>query len=152
MILYIAIERGRNLNFEKKIQNKVKFVMLKKQKSEKWSDFSLRSFKLFPPEQQLFAIQAIKLSCPQEIREELVVMIKKNPETWWVKQHHGLGRDIRNYLRKYCCLDENLPDEKGNWDDFYVGVVEVAVKEGIYHKLTEKEQKYLHGGKENENV
>lgn len=52
-------------------------------------------------------------------------MMQENPETWWAESHFGWGMSIRNMFRQTVCLDKDLPS--GNWDDYYIGIVEEAV-------------------------
>lgn len=56
------------------------------------------------------------------IREEYM----KLGEDWFAKYHNHWGMFIRNQLRKECGIEDGLlPSE--NWDDYYVGCVEIAV-------------------------
>ena len=48
----------------------------------------------------------------------------KDPKTWWAIAHHWWGMGIRNSLRDSVCSDSELPS--GNWDDYYVPLVEMA--------------------------
>ena len=41
--------------------------------------------------------------------------------------HHGWGTWVRNCIRQAGFLDDLTPD--GNWDDYYVGLVQLAVEE-----------------------
>jgi uncharacterized LabA/DUF88 family protein len=50
---------------------------------------------------------------------------ENDPETWWAEQHFYWGMDMRNLLRKNVCLDNELPT--GNWDDYYVQMIELTV-------------------------
>lgn len=54
------------------------------------------------------------------IREDF----EKDSDTWWAISHFNWGMRIRNRLRDNVCLDNKLPS--GNWDDYYVILVEKA--------------------------
>lgn len=56
----------------------------------------------------------------QEIRDRW----ESDPETWWALYHFGWGMSVRNFFRSYV-VDQELPS--GNWDDYYIPVIEVAV-------------------------
>ena len=64
--------------------------------------------------------ELITIADATKIREEY----KKDPNTWWAAYHHGWGTAIRNHLRDKVCLDDQLPS--GNWDDYYIRLVEKA--------------------------
>lgn len=55
--------------------------------------------------------------------------ILQNPTDWWAKDmyHFRGGMVVRNLLRSGVgILDDELPS--GNWDDYYIMVIEQAVK------------------------
>ena len=51
--------------------------------------------------------------------------IKSDPIHWASLYHFNSGMEIRNLLRDKVCLDDVLPS--GNWDDYYVCLIECAV-------------------------
>lgn len=60
------------------------------------------------------------------IRNQIVSAMAHDPDGWWTPYHHRWGTAIRNLLR-----DQGFTDEKlgGNLDDFYIGLVEEAMRE-----------------------
>lgn len=45
-------------------------------------------------------------------------------ESWFIEHHFRMGMNIRNLLREEILSDHKLPT--GNWDDYYVELVEIA--------------------------
>lgn len=67
----------------------------------------------------------IKSKLNPEIVRDITSAWKADPKTWWAAWHHGWGTGVRNDLRDNVCRDDELPS--GNWDDYYVQLVEIAV-------------------------
>lgn len=59
-----------------------------------------------------------------DLKEDVVRLHKRDPETWWASSHFTWGMQIRNLLRDNVCLDNKLPS--GNWDDYYIQIVEIV--------------------------
>jgi hypothetical protein len=56
--------------------------------------------------------------------EETRELYKEDPVHWISLYHFTTGMAIRNLLRDKVCRDSKLPS--GNWDDYYVQLVEIA--------------------------
>ena len=59
-----------------------------------------------------------------EFFTESIKLYEENPDDWMVPYHFHTGMHIRNTLRKQV-KDSELPS--GNWDDYYVAVLEIAM-------------------------
>jgi hypothetical protein len=102
------------------------------------------NFRYLPQEVRVRAVEALRLAIPEREQLQFAEMIRANPATWWAKDrfHFDGGMAIRNFLRTGVgILDKDLPGgpDRG-WDDYYVGLIEVAVREGAYHRLKPEEQ------------
>lgn len=77
----------------------------------------------------LKAVEVLTNDFAEGDKKFLVNLYKSTPsETkaqWFIEYHHYDGMAIRNLLRRNGLLDEQLPS--GNWDDYYVQVMEVAI-------------------------
>jgi hypothetical protein len=58
-------------------------------------------------------------------RAALRAAVEEDPQTWWALEHFNFGMSIRNQLRQAGYKDDQLPS--GNWDDYYVPILEAAV-------------------------
>lgn len=75
--------------------------------------------------------------------EKIVQEIKENPQEWSVSYHSTWGMMIKNHIRENIRVtDAMLPptlhldgELYSDMDDYYIGIVEVAVKAGIYNLL-----------------
>jgi hypothetical protein len=120
-----------------------------------WTEWNLNAFRALPVELRKQAVNIIRkaFDIDNESRQtsEIVIgYIKSDTSQWWAGYHHGWGTAIRNLLREEGITDDKLPFFKygypseeqpsGNWDDYYIAIVEVAFKEGTYHSLTEEEK------------
>lgn len=64
---------------------------------------------------------------PEDLRK-LRAEIENDPDEWWIRYHNGWGRAVRNYLRISGGIrDAKLPT--GNWDDYYIDVIEEALRQ-----------------------
>jgi len=68
---------------------------------------------------------AIRKALREEDIKEIQKAIEKSPIHWASQYHFNFGMKIRNLLRDKVCLDDKLPS--GNWDDYYVYLIECAV-------------------------
>lgn len=59
-----------------------------------------------------------------DVLEEVRELHGDDPISWASPYHHFWGMGIRNLLRQEGFKDAELPS--GNWDDYYVAVVEYA--------------------------
>lgn len=72
------------------------------------------------------AVAKLQATLTKDDVEALRELHEGNPATWWAQygwHFHG-GMSVRNVLRE-AVADAELPS--GNWDDFYVPVLEVAL-------------------------
>ena len=70
------------------------------------------------------AVQALKLIFSEVVILEIRKAHEEDSDAWWAANHFSWGMNVRNFLREQVCLDEDLPS--GNWDDYYVPIVEIA--------------------------
>ena len=62
----------------------------------------------------------------EELKMEIRSQIdEKGLINWALPHHFGWGMGVRNKFRSHNLLDHSLPS--GNWDDYYVIVVEYAL-------------------------
>ena len=85
---------------------------------EKWAELS--------DDVKTKAIAIIQAGFTEELKEEIRGMIRNDPNNWIGMHHHGWGTGVRNLLREKGLPDNLTPD--GNWDDYYIMVVEEALK------------------------
>jgi hypothetical protein len=85
---------------------------------EKWAELS--------DDVKTKAVAIIQAEFTEDLKEEIRGMIRNDPNDWCSLYHHGWGTGVRNLLREKGLTDDMTPD--GNWDDYYVMVVEEAVK------------------------
>ena len=85
---------------------------------EKWAELS--------DDVKTKAIAIIQAEFTEELKEEIRGMIWNDPNNWIGMHHHGWGTGVRNLLREKGLPDNLTPD--GNWDDYYIMVVEEALK------------------------
>jgi len=71
------------------------------------------------------AIRVIREEIPTIVQDQIRMAILSDPDEWSVPYHFGWGMGVRNLLREKGILDNELPS--GNWDDYYVAVVEDAL-------------------------
>lgn len=117
-----------------------------------WPKLTLESFRRLPIDMRIALVDHVRKLYDEnddarQAADEIRELIKKAPGDWVSPYHHGWGTGIRNYMRELYTDDElpNTPydDDRGefkNYDDYYIGIVEVALKEGIYHMLNDKEK------------
>jgi hypothetical protein len=72
------------------------------------------------------AIETLKSNINNIGRNQIRMVIKADRINWGSPHHFSWGMGIRNLLRKNVCLDGDLPS--GNWDDYYIRLVEKAVE------------------------
>lgn len=85
---------------------------------EKWAELS--------DDVKRDAIACLRSHFTEELKQDIRNLIKNDPNEWISSYHHGWGTGVRNLLRENGLTDDLTPD--GNWDDYYVMVVEEAVK------------------------
>lgn len=79
------------------------------------------------PKDFLFgAVNFLKNDLSHDEKHIILERYKEKGLIDWIEgEHHGWGMSIRNALRTEGFTDDQLPD--GNWDDYYIQVVEIAV-------------------------
>lgn len=100
-----------------------------------WPEFNDQQWGLLEPSMRTKAAQIVRDYLGEGGVKTLKDAYDKDPETWWaVGGWHNLGgMNVRNALRDGGILDKDLPDNplvgenSGNWDDFYLPVVEAAI-------------------------
>lgn len=99
----------------------------------------IQEFLILPEAIREKALKILKEHIPADQQEKLKEMIIANPNGWFTKIHFWGGMAIRNLLRKEGLTDDLLPvyNSMQNWDGHYVSLVEILVKEGCYHDLSE---------------
>lgn len=70
------------------------------------------------------SVEYLKSIFTETTKNDIFMYHRRDPKTWWASSHFGWGMRIRNLLRDNVCTDEKLPS--GNWDDYYIQVVEIA--------------------------
>jgi hypothetical protein len=83
------------------------------------------SWQELPLDIKLKAKEVILSKLTSKDKRFLKSAIKSNPEDWWSAIHFNWGMYIRNQLRVFVCLDNQLPTE--NWDDYYAECIEFAL-------------------------
>lgn len=86
-----------------------------------------------PDELRQRAVAHLHAELPEEFFDGVRDAHTKDPEHWWTLWHMGQGMSIRNLLREEI-RDDELPAnvwageqmDVGNWDDYYIEVVEEA--------------------------
>lgn len=71
------------------------------------------------------AINYLSENFSLEIKRQIYDLYSNDPDGWYIPYHFDWGMNVRNMLRGEGFKDEYLPT--GNWDDYYVEVVEKAV-------------------------
>jgi len=77
------------------------------------------------------AIKAVNKFIPKKDKKMIIEAVRKNKYNWSSPYHFQWGMWCRNQFREHVCSDNKLPT--GNWDDYYVPLVELALgirKEG----------------------
>lgn len=78
------------------------------------------------------AVDHIRKTLSQQMIETIQKTIDKDGlHEWAIPYHMSFGMVIRNQLRK----DAKIPDQllpSGNWDDYYISILEVAVGKQYY--------------------
>ena len=87
--------------------------------------FHQERFNELSPELILKCVAHIKHHLPETTIFDIQDQIKKDPIYWCSVHHFGWGMAMRNLLRDVV-KDDELPS--GNWDDYYVKIIEEAVK------------------------
>ncbi len=78
------------------------------------------------PEIKIKAMAAIRVALNQQTKDNVKKLFWMDPLGWSISFHFGWGMAIRNKIRELTgVLDDQLPS--GNWDDYYVAVVEAAL-------------------------
>ena len=78
-----------------------------------------------PPELMRQAINRLREDPNFTIESrELVELYEENRTGWYIPFHFSWGVSVRNWLRE-SISDDMLPT--GNWDDYYVEVIECAI-------------------------
>jgi len=91
----------------------------------KWAAYKDEKLKEMDPLLLDNAVKFLSRELPEDAKQEIREMHEKDPLHWSGPYHFSWGMGVRNALRKYGLKDDLLPE--GNWDDYYVPVVEVAV-------------------------
>jgi hypothetical protein len=78
-----------------------------------------------PKEFLVKCVEFLKNEIQEETKDEIYKAYQDNGLNWIGVGHFHFGMYIRNKLRSAGFLDECLPD--GNWDDYYIQVLEDAV-------------------------
>lgn len=66
---------------------------------------------------------------PEDAKEEVAKRYAQFGKHAWIYEdmaHFGFGMGVRNLLREQGLTDDMLPN--GNWDDYYVSLIEHALK------------------------
>ena len=71
------------------------------------------------------AIRAVNKFIPKKDKELIIEAVNKNKYNWSSPYHFQWGMWCRNQFREHVCSDDELPT--GNWDDYYVPLVELAL-------------------------
>ena len=92
------------------------------------SDSYTVSYEIPPldPEYKQKVVEALRNSLKAESAVAIQKLIAEDPDGWWVPYHFTAGMAIRNHIRDLGFVDKELPT--GNWDDYYVEILEEAVK------------------------
>ena len=94
------------------------------------------------------SVAAMREAIPDGAEKDAIrELIDADPDGWIWEHHFFMGMQARNALRRAGVKDDELPPSisdcnKGdrNWDDYYVGVMEVALRSGIWSQLTDEER------------
>lgn len=109
-----------------------------------WPQRHLESCLTLSPEIRKKCVEAFRAELNDSATQDFQARIRHDPATWWAAGHMFWGMSVRNFFRTECKVpDDLLPDFQGggqNWDHHYIGIVEVAVKAGIYDLLPEDQR------------
>ena len=94
---------------------------------QEWIEINQKRWQEMPANLRERAVAFLQKELSSEDKDWLRNTMKEHGTLWWCEGcwHFGGGMCIRNLLRKGVCLDGELPS--GNWDDYYIPVVEAAV-------------------------
>jgi hypothetical protein len=97
-----------------------------------WIEENKQRLQELPPDIRKKSIRFLSEFLTPEQKRYFQEKMEENPHEWWAQQgwHFRGGMYIRNKLREVA-LDDALPS--GNWDDYYIAVMEEAIRSGSYH-------------------
>lgn len=93
---------------------------------EEYMQFHDDRFAELPQDIKDKAIEILKSNINNIGKNQIRMAIKADRINWGSPYHFSWGMGIRNLLRNNICLDDKLPS--GNWDDYYIRLVEKAVE------------------------
>lgn len=117
-----------------------------------WRKRNLEAWRAMPAELRTKAVRVVDLVLTESTKAALRDEADRDA-WWWAGYHAFAGLLIRNALRDAGLTDSMLPFHRKlawgppaqNWDDYYVAVMEVALRAGLWHELTEEERAEIEG-------
>lgn len=114
---------------------------LERRDDSEWGKFVDEKLREIPTKILNEAVEILQGSINPTDKEGILDCYNRLGYNWLTQtgNHHGWGTGIRNTLRTAELTDDLLPDR--NWDDYYQGVVEIAVGiRNISDYVTEKKK------------
>jgi hypothetical protein len=98
-----------------------------------WPEFNDQQWEKLPPSIRERAVAILQEQFSDEDVAGLKKMYEEDPAEWWAANewHTYGGTEVRNTLREGGLMDVELPPDpetnEGNWDSFYIPVIEAAI-------------------------